>query len=302
MRAIIADPYRGRVDDLRIRPMTMDDLEAAERISDEAFYELDVATFPPSSPRPERRTPERSAAWIARTARFLETDPGGSWAAEDGSGIVGFASGARREKVWCLATFAVQPGRQGAGIGTPLLEAAIEHGRDCPRWMLAASDDARALRRYHRAGFTLHPQMVLTGTVDRSALPAVSGVRDGTLEDREWMEDLDRELRGGSHGPDQDSLAESGSLVVTADRSGYAYASPDHLSLLAAQDLTAARTLLWECLARSGDRFEMGHVTSVNGWAVEIGLDARLALATSGFLGLRGMDPPAPYVHHGALL
>jgi GNAT superfamily N-acetyltransferase len=282
--------------------MTTHDLDAAERISDEAFYELDVATHSPSRPQPERRTPERSAAWIARSARFLETDPGGSWVAEDASGVVGFASGARREKVWCLATFAVQPGRQGAGIGAPLLEAAVEHGRDCPRWMLAASDDARALRSYHRVGFTLHPQMVLTGTVDRSALPPVSGVRDGTPDDLEWMDDLDRDLRGGPHGPDSTALAESGTLIVTTDRSAYAYARPDHLALLAARDETAARTLLWECLARSGDRFEMGHVTAANGWAVELGLDARLSLATSGFLGLRGMDPPAPYVHHGALL
>ncbi|THJ10238.1 GNAT family N-acetyltransferase [Nocardioides sp.] len=290
------------MDDLRIRPMTTEDLAAAERISDDAFYELDVATHVPGRPRPERRTPERSAAWVARSARFLESDPGGSWVAEDASGVVGFASSARREEVWFLATFAVEPGRQGAGIGAPLLEVAVEYGRDCPRWMLSASDDPRALRRYHRAGLRLHPQMTLTGTVDRSTLPAVSGVREGTPEDREWMDELDRRLRGGPHGPDHDSLADSTSLVVTAERSGYAYARPDHLAVLGARDATAARTLLWECLARSGDRFEIGHVTSANGWAVEIGLDTRLSLSTSGFLGLRGMDPPAPYVHHGALL
>ncbi|WP_435769297.1 GNAT family N-acetyltransferase [Nocardioides sp. SYSU DS0651] len=288
--------------DVRIRPMTVDDLATAERISDEAFYELDLGTTPPAGRPPERRTPERSALWIDRTGLLLGTDPGGAWVAEDDTGVVGFANGFRRGDVWALATFAVQPGRQGAGIGAPLLRAATEYGAGCPRWMLSTSDDPRALRRYHRAGLALHPQMQLAGAVDPSTLPAVRGLREGTPEDREWMDELDLALRGAPHGPDHEALSRSGTLLVSSDRRGYAYAGGDWLHLLAARDVSTARTLLWEVLARSGARITIPHVTAANRWAVGIGLDARLELTTSGYLALRGMEPPAPYVHNGALL
>ena len=43
-------------------------------------------------------------------------------------------------------------------------------------------------------------------------------------------------------------------------------------------------------------------MTAANQWAVDVGLAARLALSTRGYLALRGMKPPTPYLHHGALL
>ena len=46
----------------------------------------------------------------------------------------------------------------------------------------------------------------------------------------------------------------------------------------------------------------VGHVTAANQWAVDVGMAARLDLHQEGYLGLRGMKPPAPYVHNGALL
>ena len=50
------------------------DVPVAERISDDAFFELDQHTYPRDWPAPERRTPEHSATWISRTLRFLEHD------------------------------------------------------------------------------------------------------------------------------------------------------------------------------------------------------------------------------------
>ena len=44
----------------------------------------------------------------------------------------------------------------------------MHHGRGCLRGMFAASADPGAVRRYRLAGFDLHPQMMLTGVVDRS--------------------------------------------------------------------------------------------------------------------------------------
>ena len=66
---------------------------------------------------------------------------------------------------------------------------------------------------------------------------------------------------------------------------------------------TAAR-LLWEALASSSptESTEVGHITAANEWAVDVGMAARLDLHTSGYLALRGMKPPAPYLHNGALL
>jgi predicted N-acetyltransferase YhbS len=282
--------------------MSPDDVPAAEEISADAFFELDLALRTAAEPLPERRDAERGAGWIERTRRFLDTDPGGCWVAEDGGQVVGLATSIRRDEVWCLVTFAVRPTLQGAGIGARLLDAAQQHGAGCSRAMLSASADPRAARRYHAAGFALHPQLRLSGPVDRSALPVVTGLRSGRPEDHEWMDDLDRHHRGGPHGPDRDALGGDGDLVVAADRSGYAYTSPSRLTLLAARDEATARDLFWECLARSGESFLAGHVTTANAWAVDVGLAARLELTTRGYLGLRGMAPPAPYLHDGALL
>ena len=69
--------------------------------------------------------------------------------------------------MWILASYAVRPGLQGQGIGKALLAAALHHGRGCLRGMLSASADPKAIRRYRAAGFSLHPQMHLTGKVDR---------------------------------------------------------------------------------------------------------------------------------------
>ena len=46
----------------------------------------------------------------------------------------------------------------------------------------------------------------------------------------------------------------------------------------------------------------MPHVTAANQWVLDVGFAARLELHQEGYLGLRGMKPPAPYVHNGALL
>ncbi len=287
--------------------MTHADLPAAERLSGESFLELDQRTNPADWPAPDPRPPQGTANWLRRTASFVEHDAGGCWVAEDDSGeMVGMATSMTRELMWILATFAVRPGLQGQGIGKQLMAAAATHGRGCLRAMLSASSDPKAVRRYRLAGFTLHPQMLLTGPVDRAVLPVVNKVREGSLGDVDLMNSVDRHCRGAAHLHDHEYLAGTQRLAVSdsSTGSGYVYYDENGTGLLAATNRRTALRLLWEALAAStpGERYEVSHVSAANQWAIDVGMTARLQLHTSGYLALRGMKPPTAYLHHGVFL
>ncbi|MFC4786569.1 GNAT family N-acetyltransferase [Nocardioides sp. MAHUQ-72] len=293
------------MNDVTIRPMRPEDVPAAERLSAEGFHELDTRMHRRSWPEPELRPAARGANWVTRTLHFLETDPGGCWVAEDGATMVGMATSFNREKLWCLATYAVRPGLQGRGIGKTLLAAALHHGRGSRRGMLAASSDPKAARRYRLAGFSLHPQMFLSGTVDRSAIPVVEKVREGSVGDVDLMDSIDRRTRGAAHGPDHEVMLGFWRLLVsdTTTGSGYAYVDEKgNVALLAATNRRTATRLLWAALADAEGEVVIGHVTAANEWAVDVGMAARLELHQEGYLGLRSMAPPTPYLHNGALL
>ncbi len=286
--------------------MTLDDVPDAERVSDESFFAVDTAWRRPGEPEPTRRAPRHREVWIERTRHFVRNDPGGCWVAEDETGIVGMATSYRREVLWCLATYAVLPDRQGQGIGKPLMAAAMDHGRACTRSMLSASGDTKAVRIYRQAGFDLHPQMYLSGTVDRTTLPVIEKVREGSASDIDLMDSLDRAARGAGHGADHElMLGYSWPLLVsdTSTGSGYAYLNErGQVALLAASNRRTATRLLWAALAEGAEQVTVHHLTGANQWALDVGFAARLELRQEGYLALRGMKPPAPYVHNGALL
>lgn len=292
---------------LIIRPLHFDDLPVCQQISDDAFYEVDVAAFRQGWPAPARRTPSRQAAWIARSTNYLTTDPQGAWCAELDGEIVGFAISYRRDVTWLLATYAVRPGLQGKGIGKAILDAALTHAKHCLRGMLAASDDPGAAQRYQSAGFDLHPQMCLRGRVDRALLPVVDHMREGTPGDFALMDSIDRQRRDAAHGGDHVILSALFRLIVTDTTTGSGYVYVDETGsavLLAASNERTATRLLWESLAASTPDQDVliGHITGANQWALKVGVEARLSLGTAGYLGLRGMKPPTPYLHHGSLL
>jgi GNAT superfamily N-acetyltransferase len=293
--------------DYLVRPMSAGDVPAVERLTDEAFHDLEVRTLRAGRPEPTHRSDARAALWRERVSHLLRTDPRGCWVAEDGQGLLGVAVSMRRELTWLLATYAVRPGLQGRGVGRPLLDAALDYGSGCLRAMVAASDDPLAVRRYRAAGFSLHPTMLLRGTVPRAALPVVERVREGSAGDVDLMNSVDRQVRGAAHGPDHDLLLRCCRLVVL-DRptgSGYAYVAPGGGPyLLAATSRRTATSLLWETLAATSpdEPVEVAHLTAANEWAVDVGMECRLELWTSGYLGLRGMKPPTPYVHSGHFL
>ncbi|MCW2766409.1 MAG: GCN5-related N-acetyltransferase [Nocardioides sp.] len=291
--------------DVTIRPMRPGDVPAAERLSDEGFHELATRMFRRSWPEPAPRPAGRGANWITRTLHFLETDPGGCWVAEDGTGMVGVATSFNRELMWCLATYAVRPGLQGGGIGTGLLAAALHHGRGSLRGMLSSSSDPRAVRRYRLAGFSIHPQMFLTGTVDRTAIPMIDKVREGSAGDFDLLDSVDRHTRGAAHGSDHQVMLGFWRLIVsdTGTGSGYAYLDADNsVQLLAATNRRTAARLLWTALADAPGETSVFHVTAANEWAIDVGIAARLEVHQDGYLALRNMRPPTPYLHNGALL
>ncbi|MGN6131958.1 MAG: GNAT family N-acetyltransferase [Nocardioidaceae bacterium] len=294
-------------DDFLIRPMREDDAEVAEEVTREAFHDLDLRRRRADEPPPEPRSPARRGEWCARVRFLLGTDPGGCWVAERGGRVLGVAVSVRRDLTWILVTYAVRPGHQGRGIGRTLLEAALTRSTGCLRGMISASPDPLAARRYARAGFTLHPMMFLAGPVPRSVLPVVEHVRDGSPGDVDLCDSIDRRVREAAHGVDHELMRSQHRLLVT-DRpsgSGYVYLEADGSPyLLAATNRRTATALLWEALAATDPArtAHIGHVTAEQGWAVDTGLEAGMRLDTAGYLALRGMKPPAPYLPSGHFL
>jgi GNAT superfamily N-acetyltransferase len=278
------------------------DLEATERTSDSLFLDADRRTRRVGEPEPQPRSPAASAQWIERMGHFLDVDPAGCWVADEGGEIVGFAISQNRGQVWFLATYGVLTSRQGSGIGRRLLDAALAHaaGR---AGLFSSTTHPGATRRYRLAGFTLHPQMRMVGVVERSTLPALAGLREGRLDDLEWMNQLDARLRGAGHGADHAFMLARMPLVVSARRRGYVYVDErGRPALLAAADEETAQALLWQALAASSGETLVNCITTANHWAIDVGLAARLHLGQVGYLAVRGMDAPSPYLASGHFL
>ena len=293
--------------DYLVRPMTPADVPAVERLTDAAWFDLDRRTHRAGWPAPAHRSEVAAADWTARVRHDLRHDPRGCWVAEDGSGLLGVAVSKRRETTWLLPSYAVLPGLQGRGIGRSLLDAALAYGAGSLHGIVSSSEDPLAVRRYRLAGFTLHPSMLLWGVVPRAALPVVERVREGSLGDVDLMDSVDRQTRGAGHGVDHEAMAATNRLVVV-DRStgsGYAYVRPGGSTyLLAATNRRTATDLLWEALAATSPDapVSINHVTAATEWAIDVGMAARMQLWTRGYLALRGLKPPTPYLHSGHFL
>ncbi len=292
---------------LLVRPMRVEDLTACEAITRAAYLEVDRATFQRSWPDPTPRPEAGRADWLAKSRHKLTTDPDGCWVAEEDGAVVGLATSLRRELMWILCSFAVAPQAQGRGLGTLLLDAATRYGAGCLRGMFIASQDQGALHRYRRAGFDLHPQMMLRGSVSRAVLPAVPHVREGTAGDRDLCDSLDRRTRGAAHGADHALLARQLRLIVIDHPTGqgYAYVSrAGGVQCLAAENRRTAVALLWESLAGSDPdtAVEIQRVSTANQWALDVATAARLEIHPRNFLATRHLKPPAAYIPHSTFL
>ncbi|TKA12793.1 GNAT family N-acetyltransferase [Actinacidiphila oryziradicis] len=292
------------MDSVQLRLLREDDLQSAERASAVTFLEANRRSRRVSEPEIEPRSASVSKQWIDRIRFFLAVDPGGCWVAADGDDVIGFAISQNRGRVWFLATYGVLPGHQGMGIGKRLMDAVLAHsaGR---QGMFISSVHPGATRRYRLAGFSLYPLMWMVGTVDRSTLPVVAGIREGQVSDLEWMDRLDQDLRGAGHGPDHGYMLDTPRLVVSRakGRPGYVYIDDQGRGvLLAAARPETAQNLLWEALASSRGDTAVNSITTANEWAVDVGLAARLDIGQEGYLAVRGMKAPAPYLASGHFL
>ncbi|MET8849702.1 GNAT family N-acetyltransferase [Amycolatopsis sp. NPDC004625] len=284
-----------------VRLLRVGDLPKAERTSDAVFLEADARDRRVSEPEPEPRSEAGTKKWIDRMRYFLEVDPEGCWVATDGDEIVGFAISQNRGRVWYLATYGVLPSHQGQGIGKRLIDATLAHAGD-RAGLFSSTVHPGATRRYRLAGFSLYPQMRMVGTVDRATLPAITGLHEGSESDFGWMDELDEQRRGAGHGPDHRYLLDNNRLVVCGTR-GYVYVDGSgRPALLAAADQETAEKLLWESLASSSGETLVNCITTANEWAVDVGLAARLDIGQEGYLALRGMPEPAPYLAGGQFL
>ncbi|MFX4294981.1 GNAT family N-acetyltransferase [Streptomyces bohaiensis] len=243
------------------------------------------------------------------TEHLARTDPEGCWLAEDGSGRpIGAVRAALREGTWALSLLVVRPEARGAGVGGALLERAIAHGRGTLRGIARATADPAAARLLRRAGFSLHPTLRLSGSLDTAGLTAPDGPAvEGGAGQRDLMDSVDRAVRGGAHGPDHEELLLHHRVVVADDLagSGYCYVAEDgRVELLAATSRRIASRLLTAALLSlpAGTAVTVDQLTADQQWAVDVGLAAGLRVSGSGLVALRGMRPPAPYVPSPAFL
>lgn len=247
------------------------------------------------------------------TRHLARSDPGGCWLIEDetagpaGAGPVGAVLSTRREGTWGLSLLAVVPGAQGKGVGKALLARALVHGRACLRGIICGSRHPVAARTCRRAGFTLHPAMRLTGPVDTAGLkPPDGAVHEGTARHRDLLDSLDRRTRGGAHGADHEELLRHHRLFVVDDLagSGYCYLRGGSVELIAATSRRLASRLLTAALLSvpEGGTARVDRLTAEQDWALDVGIAAGLEITNAGYVCLRGMRPPAPYIPSGDFL
>jgi GNAT superfamily N-acetyltransferase len=288
--------------------MAPDDCAEVERVTAHAFYDLDVRTRAANWPEPELRSPERAGPWIARLQHMVRYDGPGCWVVEDDDGrIVGAVAAILRDGLWGLSTFAVLPDVQVRGAGKALLDAALEHGDRAGPGIICSSGDPRAIRRYRLAGFDVHPAMLLWGEVDRTAIPRLTGLREARTDDAELLDAIDRQVRGAGRGPDHPLLLEQlDAWVIERGRHrGYVYhRDGGHLYQLSASDPDTAQQLMWQVLSQcpAGEPADLHNISAEQAWAVDVGLAAGMELHVYGYLALRNLAPPTPYIPSGHFL
>jgi GNAT superfamily N-acetyltransferase len=285
--------------EVQIRPLAMADVEAAQAMSYATMRQAGTH-YGWEMPEPDDESRNRGQA---RGRHGIEYDPDGCFVAELAGEIVGVALSERRGPLWFLALLAVDSQVQARGIGRLLLDATLRTLDDAG--LICASDDPKALRRYRMAGFDLLPCFEAKAALDRSLLPAVTAVREGSHDtDRDLVEAVVTDLRGAAYGPDLDYARTVGHRLFIAESPsgrGFVLTSKSGAAALGATHPAVAADLLWTALAEArDDKVEVSWVTAAQQWAVDVSLAARLPLRPSGSLAVRHpLGPMSPYLPSG---
>jgi GNAT superfamily N-acetyltransferase len=207
---------------VRIRRADEEDLSVLAKIFASSAGDL-LARFRPQTDEllpvdPEERLP---------TYRHLYAT-GALLVAEDPEPVA-FSAAIVRDGVWFLSQLWVLPERQGRGIGASLLDETLAWGRSASAFSVIASPHPGAQTLYlRRSMFPLWMQIDMTvDAVDAGEMP--EGAEALSEEDRKWLEQIDREVRGVARPVDHDFWQRSASGVALrrAGRTeGYVYAWP----------------------------------------------------------------------------
>jgi GNAT superfamily N-acetyltransferase len=147
---------------------------------------------------------------------LLGIDAAEAWAAVIDGDVVGVAMAGVRDGLWYLAQLHLDPVYHGRGLGSRLLQIALDYGVQARGMLLHSSLYPRAMRCYQRAGFALEPALHATGRLCRSSVPPVVGVRAGDVDYLDLVAHVDRVQRGGAHGPDLELLLSPSASVSSA--------------------------------------------------------------------------------------
>jgi GNAT superfamily N-acetyltransferase len=228
---------RGRIHPMNLRTMTTADIPAGMRLKDLAGW---------------NQTP---ADW----RRFLESSPRGCFAAEAERRVVGtVATIVYEERFAWIGMVLVDPEFRGLGIGTRLLEKAIEHldGIGVRTMKLDATPQGRPI--YQSFGFK--SEYEIERWLLKRPLPSTIPPPEPSPVSKNVLQ-LDREVFGADRNHLLRSLAASAPDFALAreqhgEIAGYTFGRrgtlADHLGPWMARDATVAGELLDEFLQRSG--------------------------------------------------
>jgi GNAT superfamily N-acetyltransferase len=272
-----------------------------------AVLALAGRTLPPPAGTADPRA--LRAGTLARLEHPCRTDPGGCLVAERADGSLGGAAQAIvREGLWGLSLLAVDEDLRGRGVGRELLERCLAHGAgpaDGPGLILSSEHPA-AMRRYARAGFSLHPALAVAGIPVLDAAPtAAADVADAGAAGLAAANAIGRAVRGAGYGEDLAVWLDHGARLLVVEDRAFTCAREGRVLLVAGRDEPAAALALWAAIlsAPRGATISADFLTAGQQWAIRVALDARLALSPEGPVCTRGMAaPPAPYLPSGAWL
>ena len=286
------------------RPMTEADVPAAVSAFDSGFLAMLARHSLPVT----RNTIQDERRRQDRTRHFLETDPEGSWVAEDEGIVVGMSQSFVREDYWTLSQLGTLPGRQGRGVGRELLRLALTHGDPDSPGTIQCSRDPKAMALYTSFGFVMHPVVAAwgamrPGSVERPAEVVRFEPGDVTERELDIVAAVDRTVRGSGRSVDIVSMiAQPGHRLLLHAEDAYAVARDDRIVVLGARDEASATLVLKAMLAETpaGEMIEINWLTAAQQWAIRVVVEAGIELQPYGPVMVRGMDgPPSPYIPSG---